>query len=137
MLSRRDTYQTSDAPTDRYGRVVGYAFVIRAGIEHAVQAELLAAGFARVAARVGSRACALELLGGNGPRAAKLGLWASSYYELLNADDPAKVLAEQGHFAAGRGQGGVGTRKRGDHLRELRTAMEHGLHRYDPEAKCA
>ncbi len=35
----------------------------------------------------------------NTARRAKLGLWASPYYDLLNADSPADVLAEQGHFA--------------------------------------
>ena len=52
----------AEAKTDRYGRLVGYAFVTRDDVEHAVQADLIAAGFARVAARAGSRACALELL---------------------------------------------------------------------------
>ncbi|HUZ34383.1 MAG TPA: thermonuclease family protein [Xanthobacteraceae bacterium] len=97
--------QADAQTTDRYGRLVGYAFVSRAGADHAVQADLLAAGFARVAARAGSRACTLELLNRErAARAAKLGLWASSYYESLNADDPAKVLAEQGHFAVVEGK---------------------------------
>ena len=92
--------QAEPQKTDRYGRLVGYAFVMRDGAEHAVQADLIAAGFARVAARAGSRACALELLNREQTaRTAKLGLWASSYYDSLDADDPAKVLAEQGHFA--------------------------------------
>ena len=61
-----------------------------------MQAELIAAGVARVAARVGSRDCAAELLGGEKTaRGAKLGLWANSYYDLLNAADPEDVLAER------------------------------------------
>src|SRR5262245_5028161 len=48
--------------TDRYGRSVAYAFARRDGVDHAVQADLAATGHARVAARVGSRACAMELL---------------------------------------------------------------------------
>ena len=40
----------------------------------------------------------------NAARQAKLGLWASSYYDLLNADHPADVLAEQGHFALVEGK---------------------------------
>ena len=32
-------------------------------------------------------------------RKAKLGLWAVSYYDLLDADNPADVLAERGRFA--------------------------------------
>ncbi len=97
--------QAEAQKTDRYGRLVGYAFVVREGAEHAVQADLIAAGFARVAARVASRACALDLLNRERTaRAAKLGLWASPYYESLDADDPAKVLAEQGRFALVEGK---------------------------------
>ena len=59
----------------------------------------MAAGYARVAAHVGSRNCAVELLRRETvARKAKLGLWAGSYYGLLNADNPADVLAERGRF---------------------------------------
>ncbi len=92
--------QAEPQKTDRYGRVVAYAFTVRDGTEHSVQADLVAAGRARVAVKAGSRACAVELLSGeNTARRTKLGLWASPYYDLLNADSPADVLAEQGHFA--------------------------------------
>ncbi|MGD0418469.1 MAG: hypothetical protein ABSA68_02630 [Xanthobacteraceae bacterium] len=40
----------------------------------------------------------------NTARRAKLGLWASSYYDSLDADNPADVLAEQGHFALVEGK---------------------------------
>ena len=40
----------------------------------------------------------------NAARRAKLGLWASPYYDLLNADSPADALAEQGHFALVEGK---------------------------------
>jgi len=97
--------QAEAQKTDRYGRLVVYAFVARDGAEHPVQPDLIAAGFARVAARAGSRDCALELLNREKTaRIAKLGLWASSYYDLLDADDPANVLAEQGRFALVQGK---------------------------------
>jgi endonuclease YncB( thermonuclease family) len=87
------------------GRVVAYAFTARDGVERSVQADLIAAGRARVAARAGNRACAVELLSReNTARRAKLGLWASSYYDSLDADNPADVLAEQGHFALVEGK---------------------------------
>jgi endonuclease YncB( thermonuclease family) len=90
--------QAEPQKADRYGRLVAYAFT--AGGEHLVQADLLAAGQARVAAHVASRACAMELLGREKTaRRAKLCLWADSYYDMLNADNPTAVLAEQGHFA--------------------------------------
>ena len=85
--------------------MVGYAFVKRDGADRAVQADLVAAGQARVGPRVGSRGCALELLRAEAAaRKAKLGLWASSYYDLLHADSPTDVLAEQGRFALVEGR---------------------------------
>ncbi len=97
--------QADTQKTDRYGRLVAYAFVRREGADQAVQAALLAAGQALVAARVSSQACARELLRAEGAaRKAKLGLWASSYYDLLNADSPTDVLAQKGRFALVEGR---------------------------------
>jgi endonuclease YncB( thermonuclease family) len=97
--------QAEPQKTDRYGRLVAYATVRRDGAERLVQADLVTAGVARVAAKAGSRSCAAELLGReSAARAAKLGLWASSYYDLLHAENPTDVLAEQGHFALVEGQ---------------------------------
>ena len=94
--------QAEPQKIDRYGRVIAYAIAMRDGADHAVQSELLAHGHARVAARVGSRGCAMrsEALA----RKAKLGLWGSSYYDLLNADNPAGMLAEQGRFVLVEGK---------------------------------
>jgi len=94
-----------EIPADRYGHLLAFVFVSREGVERFVQAELIAAGQARVAARVGSRDCAAELLRReNAARAAKLGLWANSYYELLNASNPTDVLAERGRFGLVEGK---------------------------------
>lgn len=91
--------------TDRYGRIVAYAFVTRDGSERLVQAELLAAGLARVSPRAGGRACATELMSReSAARRAKLGLWANSYYDSLDADNPAGVLARRGRFALVEGK---------------------------------
>ena len=77
----------------------------REGIERSVQADLLAGGFARVGGRIGTRECATELLARErAARKAKLGLWAISYYDLLDADNPADVLAERGRFALVEGK---------------------------------
>jgi hypothetical protein len=54
---------------------------------------------------VGSRDCAMELLARErAARAAKLGLWADSYYDLLAADNPAGVLAQRDRFALVEGK---------------------------------
>jgi len=97
--------QAEPQKSDRYGRIVAYAFTARDGVERSVQADLIAAGLARVAARVGNRDCAAELLGREeAARSAKLGLWASSYYDSLDAENPANVLAERGRFALVEGK---------------------------------
>jgi endonuclease YncB( thermonuclease family) len=97
--------QAEQRRTDRYGRLLAYAFLTRDGVEHIVQADLVAAGLARVAARIGSHSCAAELLNReNAARRGKLGLWANPYYDSLNAENPADVLAEQGHFALVEGK---------------------------------
>jgi endonuclease YncB( thermonuclease family) len=91
--------------TDRYGRAVAFVFTERAGLERLVQGDLIDGGQARVAARVGSRGCAVELLAREAAaRSAKLGLWASSYYDTRDAGNPADVLAARGRFALVEGR---------------------------------
>src|SRR5580700_8261725 len=95
----------ADISSDRYGRLVAYAYAVRDGEELFAQGELIAAGFARVSDHVGGRACALELLKSeNAARAAKLGLWADSHYDVLDAETAADVLARRGRFALVEGK---------------------------------
>ena len=95
----------AEIPTDRYGRMVGFAYVTRDGVAQMAQAQLVERGLARVAARVGSRDCAAELLRAEGAaRQAKLGLWANSYYDVRDADKPVDVLAQRGRFALVEGK---------------------------------
>lgn len=90
----------AEFPSDRYGRLVAYAYTLRDGDELFVQGELIVSGFAQVGDRVGSRTCATELLGREATaRRAKLGLWANPDYNILNAETPADVLAHRGRFA--------------------------------------
>jgi endonuclease YncB( thermonuclease family) len=101
VVLKRAEAQTND----RYGRIVAYVFTAADDGMRLAQAQLLAAGFARVAARVGSRTCAVELLSRErAARAAKLGLWASSYYDLRDAEKPADLLGDLGHFALVEGR---------------------------------
>ncbi|MGA8494876.1 MAG: thermonuclease family protein [Xanthobacteraceae bacterium] len=95
----------ADIATDRYGRLVAYAYAVRDGEELFAQGELIASGFARVGDHVGSRTCASELLKSeNAARAAKLGLWADSHYDVLDAETAADVLARRGRFALVEGK---------------------------------
>ena len=97
--------QAEAQPTDRYGRLVGYGFRAGPNGDSLLQSDLLAAGFARVAVRAGDRACAAELLGREtSARRGKLGLWAGPYYESLDAEHPADVLAQRGRFALVEGK---------------------------------
>jgi endonuclease YncB( thermonuclease family) len=95
----------ADIASDRYGRIVAYAYTERDGDELFVQGELLASGFARVGNRIGSALCAAELLKREAAaRAAGLGLWSNPYYAVLDAGTPADVLAQKGRFALVEGE---------------------------------
>jgi endonuclease YncB( thermonuclease family) len=95
----------ADIATDRYGRLVAYAYAVRDGEELFAQGELIASGFARVGDHVGSRTCTLALLKSeDAARAAKLGLWADSHYDVLDAETPMDVLARRGRFALVEGK---------------------------------
>ena len=95
----------ADIASDRYGRIVAYAYTERDGDELFVQGELVSSGLARVGDRIGSRTCAAELLKReNAARAAGLGLWANPYYAVLDAGTPADVLAQKGRFALVEGE---------------------------------
>jgi endonuclease YncB( thermonuclease family) len=89
--------------TDRYGRLTAFAFV--PGDPLSAQHALLAAGHARVAARVGHAACAAALLKAErAARTAGLGLWSDPSNAPRRASDPAGVLAMRGRFALVEGR---------------------------------
>jgi len=80
--------RSAEIASDRYGRLVTYAYTMRDGDELFVEGELIANGFARVGDRVG-RGCAGELFGREkAAREARLGLWADPYYDVLNVETP-------------------------------------------------
>jgi endonuclease YncB( thermonuclease family) len=89
--------------TDRHGRLPAFAY--RAGVSQSVQHELLAAGHARVAARVGDRRCAADLLVAEAiARNAALGLWTQPAYRPRSAVDPASVLSDRGRLTLVEGR---------------------------------
>lgn len=90
----------AETKPDRYGRIVAYAETVRDTARHSVEADLIAAGFARVSGAGGSRDCVAGLLRTEtAARKAKIGLWADSYYDPLRADVPDGIVAERGRFA--------------------------------------
>ncbi len=91
--------------SDRYGHLVAQVFVIREGSEQWIEQDMIAAGQARVGARVGDRACAAALLAAERlAREAKLGLWADPSYALRRADNAIELLGERGHFTVVEGK---------------------------------
>jgi endonuclease YncB( thermonuclease family) len=91
--------------TDRYGRTVAHAFVMREGATHSAAGDLLAAGYALVGTHVTDRTCAAELLAQERhARLGKLGLWAKPYYVILPAERGAALLARRGQFAVVEGK---------------------------------
>jgi endonuclease YncB( thermonuclease family) len=94
----------AESGSDRYGRLLAYAYTLRDGDEFLLQGELVAEGFARVSTRIASP-CAGDLLDREkAAREAKLGLWADPYYEVLDAEMPKDALAHRGRFALVEGK---------------------------------
>ena len=86
---------------DRYGRTLAMVHRESGDVAHA----LLARGFARVAAQVGSLACAAALWERERiAREGKLGLWGEAYYAIRGADDLAGLAAAQGQFSVVEGR---------------------------------
>jgi endonuclease YncB( thermonuclease family) len=97
--------QRGPAATDRYGRTVAHVYLTRDGAERSAAHDLLARGYARVAAEVGHAACAAELLAHERmARSAKLGLWAEPHYVVMGAEGAAELLAERGRFTVVEGK---------------------------------
>lgn len=91
--------------TDRYGRLLVYAFTSENGAERSLQQALLAGGFARVAANIGDKPCASALLKEEArARKAGTGLWSEAAYQPRPADKPSDLLEEIGRFALVEGK---------------------------------
>lgn len=98
--------EKTDQTTDRYGRLVAYAYT---GSGPSVQAQLLSQGRARVAARIGERigepGCAAALFAAEtAARTARLGLWGEPHYLPRKAGNPAEILGERGRFTVVEGR---------------------------------
>ncbi len=105
LIGREVVLKRLGEGTDRHGRLLAHAFTSADGAERWVQADLVAAGHARVSARVGDRACAAELMRlERAARAAKLGLWAEPYYVTRRAEDAAAIAAARGRFTIVEGK---------------------------------
>lgn len=105
VVDRTIELRQNGAPADRYGRTLALAYVAGAEARRSVAHEMLARGFARVAAHIGDRACAEELLAQErSARRAKLGLWSEPYYVIVAADSAAELSAARGRFTLVEGK---------------------------------
>lgn len=104
LLGGRDvTLRRLGEDKDRHGRLLAYVFT--AGSDRSIQQELVAAGLARVAGRVGDMSCARELLAAeHSARTAGLGLWSDRAYAPRGTDDLAGLLGERGRFTLVEGR---------------------------------
>ncbi len=104
LASQSVELRQNAAGADRYGRTLAMVYVMRDGAQQSAAHEMLARGFARVAAHVGDRPCAEELLAQErGARRAKLGLWSEPYYVIAVAENGAQLAAERGRFTVAEG----------------------------------
>lgn len=95
--------ETLGSGRDRYGRLVAFAFA--GDNRQSLQQALLAAGEARVGARVGTMACARMLLAAEkAARADRRGLWANSRFFPIDAGNLARLRAETGRFTLVEGK---------------------------------
>jgi endonuclease YncB( thermonuclease family) len=105
VLHREVAVRGAGTGPDRYGRLVGYAFIRAPAGDTLAQRELLTAGQALVSPAAMAAGCRTYLRDAERTaRAAKLGLWGDPYYVVKQADNIADVLAEQGRFAVVEGK---------------------------------
>ena len=103
VSGRRLRLERLAADHDRYGRLVAFAFAGDA--QESVQQTMLEQGYARVAARVGDKACADRLLAAERTaRTAKRGLWADPNFAPLSAENLPRLQAERGQFVLVEGK---------------------------------
>jgi endonuclease YncB( thermonuclease family) len=97
LLDKTLTLKKIGPGSDRYGRIVAFAFP--AGATGSVQQRLVLNGQAVVAARVGDKACAAELLAfERNAREARRGVWSDPSSAPMHADDGDAVSAQRGRF---------------------------------------
>lgn len=105
VLNREVILRRLGPEQDRYGRLLVQLFVRDQGKERWIQADLLAHGDARMAARVGERGCARELLSSEKiARDAKLGVWAAADSGMIQAEDAGRLANRRGRFALVEGK---------------------------------
>jgi endonuclease YncB( thermonuclease family) len=103
VAGREIVLQRLGTDSDRHGRTVALVSLASEPDKPSVQHQMLAAGHARVAGRVGNFNCAKGFWRAeNSARAAGLGLWSLPYYGVRRAEHVGEVLAYRCATAAAR-----------------------------------
>ena len=118
---------------DRYGRLVGFAFIGETG--RSLQQALIEAGLARVSARLGGKACAEALLRAEtAARAERRGLWADPNFAPLPAENVPLLETKRGQFALVEGKV-LSVRESGSTIYvNFRRQVDEGVHRHHSPA---
>jgi len=105
LEGRRVALRASKLVTDRYGRILADALATRDGYPGSAQKTLLSQGLAFLTTRAAEPGCRAELRAAERiGRAAKLGLWADPYYDIMSADGPTAIVARRGTFSLVEGK---------------------------------
>jgi endonuclease YncB( thermonuclease family) len=92
---------------DRYGRILAFVFLASApdAPEPSIAHALIGRGLARVGTGLDDPACTAELLSRERvARIQRLGLWGEPDYAIMNAEDGASLLGQEGRFAVVEGK---------------------------------
>jgi len=100
LVLHRQVAARAAVASDRYGRLIAYAFIAGPAGEILLQQEMLANGHALLSPAGIAPSCRTALRAAEGAaRSAGLGLWSDPYYGIRQADNPAGILLDQGRFA--------------------------------------
>jgi endonuclease YncB( thermonuclease family) len=103
VLGKEILLTSASSSTDRYGRLIAFAFVN--GSETPVQYDLLSLGQARVSAQALGDDCTQALLRAEQKaREGRLGLWADPGYAVRDAADGPAIRSQQGRFSVAEGR---------------------------------
>lgn len=98
VLNKPVLLRYGGADRDRHGRTLAQVYLTD-GSDRWVQADMLAAGMARVYTFPDNRACVSELFAAeNRARAAGVGIWSDPYYRVRRAERPADLVPLEGHY---------------------------------------
>jgi endonuclease YncB( thermonuclease family) len=107
LLGQSVELRQRQAAADRYGRILAFVSLASPaeGAEPSIAHALIGRGLARVGTGLDDPACTAELLSRERvARTQRLGLWGEPDYAIMNAEDGAGLLGQEGRFAVVEGK---------------------------------